>query len=249
MFMSKTTPQPLLPIRKRLRLRLPWREQFYEKMSQFGRWLQQYWFRLLVIGLLTFILLRKDLTFQLSLQNSTAFWPQPELQPQAQPQALQTSLSAKAELTPEQLRQLAYVERFAEVAQTEMHKFGIPASITLAQGLLETQTGESPLASKFNNHFGIKCFSRSCKKGHCSNFTDDSHKDFFRIYDTAWESYRAHSLLLKNSERYQQLFELPADDYKAWAKGLKKAGYATDRQYADKLIGLIEALHLQQFDR
>jgi len=249
MFMSKTTPQHLLPIRERLRLRLPWREQISKKMGQFGRWLQQYWFRLLVIGLLTFILLRKDLTFQLSLKNSVAFWPQPTPETPAQPQALPTSLSAKAELTPEQLRQLAYVERFAEVAQTEMRKFGIPASITLAQGLLETQAGESPLATEFNNHFGMKCFSRSCEKGHCSNFTDDSHKDFFRIYDTAWESYRAHSLLLKKSERYQPLFELPADDYKAWAKGLKKAGYATDRRYADKLIGLIEELRLQQFDR
>jgi len=249
MSMSKTTPQHLLPIRERLRLRLPWREAFSRKTGQLGRWLQQYWFRLLIIALLTFILLRKDLTFQLSLQNSAAFWPQPEPEAPAQPQALQTSLSAEEALTPEQLRQLAYVERFAEVAQTEMRKFGIPASITLAQGLLETQAGESPLAKKLNNHFGMKCFSRSCEKGHCSNFTDDSHKDFFRIYDTAWESYRAHSLLLKNSERYQPLFELPANDYKAWAKGLKKAGYATDRQYADKLISLIEELRLQQFDR
>jgi len=246
--MSKTTHRKLLPTKEQLRLQLPFRQQFFERLGQLRRWLQQYWFRLLIIALLTFILLRKDLTFQLSLKNSAAFWQEAATTEPAVPQAMTTSFQDKAALTPEQLRQLAYVERFAEVAQVEMQKFGIPASITLAQGLLETQAGKSPLATELNNHFGIKCFSRSCEKGHCSNFTDDSHKDFFRIYSTAWESYRAHSLLLKNSDRYQHLFALPADDYKSWAQGLKKAGYATDKRYDRKLIGLIEDLRLYQFD-
>ena len=87
-------------------------------------------------------------------------------------------------------KQRAYVDRYADAAIKEMHKYGIPASITLAQGLIESNCGESKLATRNNNHFGIKCFSRSCKKGHCSNFTDDSHKDFFRIYKSTWESYR-----------------------------------------------------------
>lgn len=145
-------------------------------------------------------------------------------------------------------KQLKYVERFAEIAQKEMEKYGIPASITLAQGLLESNAGESPLATRNNNHFGIKCFSRSCKKGHCSNFTDDSHKDFFRKYNNAWESYRAHSSLLR-ADRYKALYKLSSSDYKGWAQGLKKAGYATDKYYADKLINLIDELGLHQYDK
>lgn len=145
-------------------------------------------------------------------------------------------------------KQLAYVERFEKVAKTEMEKFGIPASITLAQGLLESNVGASRLATRNNNHFGIKCFSKRCGKGHCSNFTDDSHKDFFRKYRSAWESYRAHSKLL-TAKRYSKLYKLKKTDYKGWATGLKKAGYATDPKYAEKIIALIEDLKLHQYDR
>ncbi|MCB0615213.1 MAG: glucosaminidase domain-containing protein [Phaeodactylibacter sp.] len=146
-------------------------------------------------------------------------------------------------------KQLKYVNRFVKAAQAEMEKFGIPASITLAQGLLESNVGESKLATNNKNHFGIKCFSRNCKKGHCSNFTDDSHKDFFRIYKSSWDSYRAHSLLLNGSARYQPLFQLDRKDYRGWAHGLKKAGYATDKQYGEKLINLIDDLDLHQYDQ
>lgn len=146
-------------------------------------------------------------------------------------------------------KQIEYVKRFAKVAKIEMEKFGIPASITLAQGLLESHYGESKLAVRNKNHFGIKCFSRTCKKGHCSNFTDDSHKDFFRTYHNAWESYRSHSHLLKRSKRYRFLFHLKKTDYKGWAKGLKKAGYATDKKYAEKLIGYIEDMELYKYDK
>lgn len=145
-------------------------------------------------------------------------------------------------------KQLAYVERFSNVAQEEMQKFGIPASITLAQGLLESNVGESYLALKNNNHFGMKCFEKGCAPGHCSNYTDDSHKDFFRKYNSAWESYRAHSHFLQK-ERYQSLYRLGRKNYKAWAKGLQKAGYATDQGYANKLIRIIEDLKLHRFDR
>ncbi len=141
-----------------------------------------------------------------------------------------------------------YIKRFAPVAQAEMKKFGIPASITLAQGLLESDAGSSRLARKANNHFGIKCFSKSCRKGHCLNFTDDSHKDFFRNYTSVWESYRAHSLFLQR-KRYAHLLNLSSTDYKGWAKGLSKAGYATDKRYADKLIKLIDILELHQYDK
>ena len=146
------------------------------------------------------------------------------------------------------LKQLAYVERFVKTAQTEMEKFGIPASITLAQGLLESNVGESRLATKNKNHFGIKCFSKKCKKGHCANFTDDSHKDFFRKYNSTWESFRAHSKLLQ-AKRYRPLYKLDKKDYKGWAHGLKKAGYATDKKYASKIIQLVEDLGLDVYDK
>lgn len=141
-----------------------------------------------------------------------------------------------------------YVKRFAPIAQEEMRKHGIPASVKLAQGLLESDAGDSRLAVSNNNHFGIKCFSKECKKGHCSNFTDDSHKDFFRIYNNAWESYRAHSKFLE-AARYQPLKKLGAKNYKGWATGLKAAGYATDPRYAEKLVAIIDALELYKYDQ
>lgn len=141
-----------------------------------------------------------------------------------------------------------YIARFAPVAVAEMHKFGIPASIILAQGLLESDAGASKLASATNNHFGIKCFSKRCQRGHCANFSDDSHKDFFVRYGNVWSSFRAHSNFLKNSRRYASLFQLGPDDYRAWANGLEKAGYATDKKYAEKLIALIQNLQLHTYD-
>ncbi len=142
---------------------------------------------------------------------------------------------------------LNYIRRFSNVAVAEMNKFGIPASITLAQALLESDAGGSQLAQKNDNHFGIKCFERNCKKGHCANFSDDTHKDFFRKYNNAWESFRAHSHLLK-SKRYQHLHLLGTKNYKKWAHGLQKAGYATDQKYADKLINIIEKMELYRYD-
>ncbi|TNE48358.1 MAG: hypothetical protein EP344_19005 [Bacteroidetes bacterium] len=142
-----------------------------------------------------------------------------------------------------------YIARFSPVAVAEMQKYGIPASIILAQGLLESNAGASTLAKATNNHFGIKCFSNKCKNGHCANFSDDSHKDFFVRYGNVWSSYRAHSVLLKDSKRYAGLFRLNQSDYQGWAKGLAKAGYATDKQYADKLIALIENLELYTYDQ
>lgn len=142
----------------------------------------------------------------------------------------------------------SYVSRYAPVAKIEQNLYNIPASITLAQGLLESDAGGSRLAKQNNNHFGIKCFSRTCSKGHCKNFTDDTHKDFFRVYKSPWDSYRAHSMFLQK-DRYKHLLKLSKTDYKAWAHGLRAAGYATDKRYAEKLITLIEALKLHDYDR
>lgn len=141
---------------------------------------------------------------------------------------------------------LAYIDRFENVAKTEMNKFGIPASIKMAQALLETNVGSSKLCLKNNNHFGIKCFSKVCSHGHCANMSDDHHKDFFRKYATSWESWRDHSKFL-NRDRYVHLQEY-GNDYKKWAKGLQKAGYATDKNYSKKLIKLIEKYRLYELD-
>ncbi len=139
-----------------------------------------------------------------------------------------------------------YVRRFAPIALQEMKQFGIPASITLAQGLLESNAGESRLAVESNNHFGIKCRSK-CRGCTCRNYSDDDIYDMFRVFDSAWESYREHSELLNNG-RYNHLKKY-GNDYKNWAHGLKKAGYATDKRYAEKLIQIIEFLDLDHYDR
>ena len=138
----------------------------------------------------------------------------------------------------------AYIKRYAATAVAEMKAYGVPASITIAQGLLETNAGNSALARKNNNHFGIKCFSKKCKKGHCSNFTDDTHKDFFVKYPSAWASYRAHSKFLR-SGRYARI----EGSYTDWAHGLKKAGYATAPDYAQSLIRLIRLYGLDRLDK
>ena len=140
-----------------------------------------------------------------------------------------------------------YVKRFAKSAIKEMQLYGIPASITLAQGLLETDAGGSRLATESNNHFGIKCRSK-CRGCTCRNYSDDDIYDMFRVFDSAWESYREHSLLLQIS-RYSKLKKFGTTDYKNWAIGLKKAGYATDKNYHNKLIKIIEELDLHQFDK
>lgn len=231
------------------------------KLEQLGRQsaivLERHWFKLLAATFVCFLMLERNLTLELRLSTTKPYMNlnQENAAPAAKGTALNTSLNGggkavfAAENAEKRQLQLAYIRRFAKVAQAEMEKFGIPASIKLAQGLLESDAGKSPLAEVNNNHFGIKCFSRNCRKGHCSNFQDDSHKDFFRIYPSAWESFRAHSLMLRQNERYQPLFSLPATDYRAWAAGLSEAGYATDPDYAQKVVRLIEELNLQRFDR
>lgn len=140
----------------------------------------------------------------------------------------------------------AYIDRYAPAAVRAMNNYGIPASITLAQGLLESNAGESKLALESNNHFGIKC-RRKCKGCTCRNYTDDDVYDMFRVFDSAWESYEEHSILL-TSPRYEHLQKY-GKDYKSWAYGLKRAGYATDKTYGQKLIRLIRNLNLERFDK
>ncbi len=140
-----------------------------------------------------------------------------------------------------------YIDEFAEIAQFEMKAFGIPASITLAQGLLESGFGKGELAAKTNNHFGIKCHTGW--EGDFDYYDDDEKGECFRKYNHPMYSYRDHSLFLTSRSRYSFLFDLRPTDYKKWARGLSKAGYATDRKYPQKLISLIEQHGLHKYDR
>lgn len=139
-----------------------------------------------------------------------------------------------------------YIDQFAHIAQQEMRSYGIPASITLAQGLLESGMGYGRLAIEGNNHFGIKCHKEW--NGKRIYHDDDKKGECFRVYKNPAISYRDHSLFLRERNRYEFLFDFKTDDYKSWAKGLKKAGYATDPKYPDKLISLIERFNLTRFD-
>lgn len=151
-------------------------------------------------------------------------------------------LCVAADQTPQQ----NYIQKYSALAREEMARTGVPASITLAQGLLESNSGQSALASKSNNHFGIKCHNDW--KGKKTYADDDAKNECFRVYKTVEESFRDHSDFLRYQDRYKSLFNLEPTDYKGWAKGLKKAGYATDSQYASKLIRIIEDYKLSAFD-
>ncbi len=139
-----------------------------------------------------------------------------------------------------------YIERFKTIAIKEMNSYGIPASITLAQGLLESGNGNSSLARDANNHFGIKCTAEW--KGKTILKDDDQKDDCFRVYATPEESFRDHSEFLKR-KRYAALFELDKNDYRGWASGLKEAGYATNPRYAELLITLVDRYDLSKYDR
>ena len=139
-----------------------------------------------------------------------------------------------------------YINQYKDIAIEQMQKWKIPASITLAQGLLESGAGKSELTTKGNNHFGIKCHGWT---GRAVYHDDDRSNECFRAYSTAYESFEDHSRFLSTGQRYQGLFRLKTTDYKGWARGLKAAGYATNPQYANKLIDIIQLYKLYEFDK
>lgn len=140
-----------------------------------------------------------------------------------------------------------YIALFAAIAQSEMQVYGIPASITLAQGILESGAGNGDLTLRTNNHFGIKCHVGW--EGAFDFHDDDTQGECFRKYNHPLHSFRDHSIFLSTRNRYKFLFSYPKDDYKRWAHGLWKAGYATDRKYPQKLISLIERYRLDLYDQ
>lgn len=183
--------------------------------------------------------------------------PKERTTPTRQPVLKETKpmvISDRDETTPEPIptdipyndRVQMYIDQFAEIAKDEMVHYGIPASIKLAQGILESAAGAGNLAVRSNNHFGIKCHTGW--EGERVYHDDDEKGECFRKYNHPKYSYRDHSLFLTNRSRYRDLFSLRKNDYKGWARGLRKAGYATDPRYPEKLIGIIERYNLHEYD-
>ena len=159
--------------------------------------------------------------------------------------ALVLSLSTQAQEMKWNARFQTYIDQYRDLAIEQMLKYKIPASITLAQGIFESGAGKSQLATRGNNHFGIKCHGW---QGRTVHFDDDASQECFRAYNDARESYEDHSRFLVRNKRYSRLFSLAQTDYKGWAHGLKSCGYATNPNYANKLIGLIELYKLYNYD-
>ncbi len=228
--------------------------QIYRLWARFIKGKNIPWFKLGVLAFFAYVVLQRDMQFKLDMKSPLSLFSEASAAESQNGIAQKMSWKGDggnpfAPASPDMLKNkpsIDYINRYAEVAVTEMKKYGVPASIKMAQALVESRAGGSTLAVKNNNHFGMKCFSKNCKKGHCANFSDDHHKDFFRKYDSAWESWRAHSIMLATG-RYEHLQKY-GKDYKKWAHGLKKAGYATDKRYAEKLIAMIEKYELQKLD-
>ncbi|MBB4079296.1 flagellum-specific peptidoglycan hydrolase FlgJ [Lewinella aquimaris] len=230
-----------------------WRLFIEDLYRRLHRQVTSPWTKVSVLILLAIVVTRKELSFTVSLNGGGLFGVNSASVFSDGGNARDGSAKLvsfrpeKRNWTARELKQLEYINQYQRIAVAQMDAHGIPASITLAQGLLESGTGQSTLATRSNNHFGLKCFSKTCSKGHCSNHSDDHHKDFFRNFATPEESYLAHSQLLRK-DRYRKLFTLDRKDYRGWARGLSKAGYATDPNYADKLIRMIESLELHRLD-
>ena len=212
--------------------------------------------KLCILGIIMLFILKKDIAYNFNSPNFASekiskekTYTDKHRKDYATQASLGTVVNDLSPAAPEDLRESqvrSYIEHFSNTAVAEMDQFGIPASISMAQAIIESRSGTSKLAVRNNNHFGIKCFSKSCPEGHCSNFTDDHHKDFFRKYGGPIDSWREHShFLMKNS--YRKLLKF-GKDYRAWARGLREYGYATDATYDKKLISVIEKYELSRLD-
>ena len=158
---------------------------------------------------------------------------------------LLTGLSASAQMKWNE-RYQQYIDQYKDIAIEQMKRWRIPASITLAQGIFESGAGQSELTRRSNNHFGIKCHGWT---GRTVYKDDDAANECFRAYDSAFDSFEDHSRFLASGQRYRSLFSLSTTDYKGWARGLKAAGYATNPQYAQRLIDLIQLYKLYEYDK
>lgn len=214
------------------------------------------WFKLALVVMVAYVLMYKDMHFNVALKAPLAAIIGDDEEEDDKDYMAQTiayddrgsnpyaPVSSK-HLTSAETQK--FIKDYSPLAIKEMNKFGVPASIKMAQALIESRAGKSRLARNNNNFFGIKCFSKKCKKGHCTNATDDHHKDFFRKFENDWGSWRAHSKLLSQG-RYKPLHKY-GKDYKQWAKGLRRVGYATDKSYDKKLINIIKKYKLYKLDK
>ena len=208
------------------------------------------WIKVILIGLAAYFLILKDVNLNWDRDTITTIKAKGKSYDAVSTKASLIQVSnpfAPSDLADLKTKEgFAFVRDYMNIAVDEMHKTGIPASIKMAQAMVESNCGKSRLAANNKNFFGIKCFSKRCPKGHCTNANDDHHKDFFRKYSSEESSWEDHSRLLQK-DRYKSLFAL-GNDYEAWAHGLKKAGYATDKKYAQKLISTIRKYHLNRLD-
>jgi len=215
------------------------------------------WLKIGVLLLTSFLLFKKDMKFNVALKAPIAGLLDDQETTSSNVAVAQTvayksktSKNAYAPMAAKDLntqRAYDFIREYSPLAIEEMHRTGIPASIKIAQALVESHAGNSRLAKNNNNFFGIKCFSKNCKKGHCTNATDDHHKDFFRKYTSAKASWSHHSSILTQG-RYKKLSR-HKKNYKKWAAGLKAAGYATDKSYDKKLISVIKKYSLDKLDK
>jgi hypothetical protein len=210
------------------------------------------WLKIIAVLLIGYIIMKKDLQFNLSFNSPFSIFTDDKDKGNEYAKATTFSTLEGNPYAPvsantlQEKQALAFINKYKETAMIQMKKFGIPASIKMAQALIESRAGQSKLAVNNNNYFGMKCFSTKCEKGHCTNAYDDHHKDFFRKYNNVEESWNSHSSLISQG-RYAKLQQF-GKDYKKWAAGLKDAGYATDKNYDKKLIDTIEKYKLYQLD-
>lgn len=207
------------------------------------------WFKIAILVIAAYVLLVKDMQFNVALQAPLAGLVADKNgggNSNAHIAAYQGDLSPASAAMIKDKKAKAFIKRYAPVAVAEMKKYNIPASIKMAQAMIESRAGQSKLALQSNNFFGIKCKAK-CRGCTCRNYADDGDYDMFRVFENPWESWREHSELLQ-IDRYKKLQQYDMD-YQKWAVGLKKAGYATDKRYDKKLINIIEKYQLHKLDK
>ena len=204
------------------------------------------WVPLGLIVLAGTVLLYKDLNFNINLSAPTSIGTSsavPNPHSVNQPVNLQGAVPLFSDIQEEKNKQ--YIRKYSNLAIAEMNQYGVPASILLAQGLIESKAGESAAATLHNNHFAVKCYSKKCRKGHCGNLEDMGHKAFYRKYNQVNEGWRAHSLLVTTG-KYRTLTQFR--DFQSWANGLQQLEYNASPDYAKKLIQLVRHYELATLD-
>ncbi len=227
------------------------KHHLYTGLEFFKQKVKVPWYKVAVLGLAVFILTKKDMQFNVSFKSPLAAMDD-EQRAGSTAASLANFTANQNSLAPAGLSELQkkktkdFIQQYKEVAIAEMNSSGVPASIKMAQAIVESRSGTSRLAVQSNNFFGMKCKTK-CLGCTCRNYGDDTKFDMFRVFDSPAESWKEHTKLLSIS-RYSKL-QKHGKDYKKWALGLKNAGYATDKKYDKKLINIIETYQLYKLDK